>query len=663
MSNDKKVKSFDGKILDIIEDVPNSIQYDRLLNGRAPVQVQLNGSTVSQYDIINFILPSGSTITDGITKTNVNVVGITEDFIFRPGGTPVGNVYTNFVSLYTDLSAVDGPTRILFDNSISAINIPLGTYDFSNTILDKFISPDYPLLGDPTSIVPINLSIGTVFSGNRLFVKSVRIRSLSSAPIMSFPINGGIVILQEGAEIEAGGAYSFAVKTGTGTPMRVIMMNSKLKSSAFPVFECDGTTAEIDFYLFGSSIIENNTLKTNNALDVIKYFIFDTSVEASTTQASVITAILVTLESKSTLSFYDNTIVGLLSSTNVQDAIDELAGMTGGSGFQNEFIYRPSGVASGNIYTNFTTLYAAHNLVDGPKIIYFDDSLATTTIPSGTYDFSNTLLTRFISPMYPSIIGDDETIVECASGVTFTGDRLFVKTITLKSLSPTAIMTFGVAVNGKIILQEGAQVRSDGGDAFFYLTGDLAGSLLRVFLFNSKIKNTSFPVFEVGGAYGVIDFHLFGSSIIEYDTIETGTGADLINYFIYDTSVEADTSQSLIITPVTVSLESKSNLSFYDNTITGLLSAVNVQDAIDEIAGMVGGAGLVPQKDTFVPIAAQTIFTLSFTPGGMSTFLLTLNGLEQEEGINYTVSGTTLTWLNFPFVLAVTDLLIIHYFS
>ena len=68
-------------------------------------------------------------------------------------------------------------------------------------------------------------------------------------------------------------------------------------------------------------------------------------------------------------------------------------------------------------------------------------------------------------------------------------------------------------------------------------------------------------------------------------------------------------------------------------------------------------------KDTFIPlINGQTNFTLSELSSENVQPLLTVNGIEQERNVDYTLtSGNQLSWLNNPFELQTTDLLEIYY--
>lgn len=70
-----------------------------------------------------------------------------------------------------------------------------------------------------------------------------------------------------------------------------------------------------------------------------------------------------------------------------------------------------------------------------------------------------------------------------------------------------------------------------------------------------------------------------------------------------------------------------------------------------------------PVIDAYTPTLSQTVFTLSQTRSAEFLFLLTLNGIIKEEGVDFTVSGTILTWLDpAGLTLKTTDRLIARYY-
>jgi len=83
-------------------------------------------------------------------------------------------------------------------------------------------------------------------------------------------------------------------------------------------------------------------------------------------------------------------------------------------------------------------------------------------------------------------------------------------------------------------------------------------------------------------------------------------------------------------------------------TSTAPATAVQVGVAISTTSwifipasGGSGGSNLA--KETFTPALDQTEFTLSASPGGET--LLFVNGVQYYESRDFTISGTTLTWL------------------
>ena len=65
----------------------------------------------------------------------------------------------------------------------------------------------------------------------------------------------------------------------------------------------------------------------------------------------------------------------------------------------------------------------------------------------------------------------------------------------------------------------------------------------------------------------------------------------------------------------------------------------------------------------FIPIASngQTVFALSALPENINSSKLYINGARQQFGIDYTIAGTVLTWLNTSFTLRTSDVLEVFY--
>ena len=66
-------------------------------------------------------------------------------------------------------------------------------------------------------------------------------------------------------------------------------------------------------------------------------------------------------------------------------------------------------------------------------------------------------------------------------------------------------------------------------------------------------------------------------------------------------------------------------------------------------------------EEQFTPSAAQTVFAIAATPNDPSNVDFRLNTVSYVYSVDYTVSGTTVTWTN-GIVLATTDRVDIVYY-
>ena len=68
-----------------------------------------------------------------------------------------------------------------------------------------------------------------------------------------------------------------------------------------------------------------------------------------------------------------------------------------------------------------------------------------------------------------------------------------------------------------------------------------------------------------------------------------------------------------------------------------------------------GGGGDVRRIDTFTASASQTVFALAQAPVDPSATAFSVNGVIYTYGTDYTVTGSTLTWLDAKFVMGAGD--------
>jgi hypothetical protein len=93
-------------------------------------------------------------------------------------------------------------------------------------------------------------------------------------------------------------------------------------------------------------------------------------------------------------------------------------------------------------------------------------------------------------------------------------------------------------------------------------------------------------------------------------------------------------------------------------TILNFLSGASItaNGSIAEITIAGGGGSGNATQESFSVSESQTSFTLSGTPSENSTVMMFVNGEKQQYGIDYTASGTAITWFDNDFILESTDI-------
>lgn len=74
-----------------------------------------------------------------------------------------------------------------------------------------------------------------------------------------------------------------------------------------------------------------------------------------------------------------------------------------------------------------------------------------------------------------------------------------------------------------------------------------------------------------------------------------------------------------------------------------------------------GGGGLPWFEDESTPTIGQVTFILSTAPTDALSLTMRVNGAAYDNGIDYTVSGVTVTWLNLDFTMETTDKVHLRY--
>lgn len=74
-----------------------------------------------------------------------------------------------------------------------------------------------------------------------------------------------------------------------------------------------------------------------------------------------------------------------------------------------------------------------------------------------------------------------------------------------------------------------------------------------------------------------------------------------------------------------------------------------------------GGGGAPWVEDEFSPAGGQVTFILSQAPSDSDSLMMIVNGIVYDDGVDYTVSGQTLTWLAAAFAMESGDKVLIRY--
>ncbi len=93
----------------------------------------------------------------------------------------------------------------------------------------------------------------------------------------------------------------------------------------------------------------------------------------------------------------------------------------------------------------------------------------------------------------------------------------------------------------------------------------------------------------------------------------------------------------------------------FDQSVTFIVDDRSVSVGFPQPVGEVAWT-----KDEFIPTTGQVTFVLSQTPFDLASLELAVNGVEYDDGVDYTISGATITWLD-PFTLKTKDKMIVQY--
>ena len=304
-----------------------------------------------------------------------------DGIIFRPGGVAGGNVYTTWPAVMAALTAVQGATTVYVDSSIAPANVPPGVYNgFGPAKLACYNTEDVDIL---------NITDGATLSEwsgiNGLFVSCacVTTAAFSFSEFASFNLfDFATLSLAVGALVPAiqiaTGPFSWALISRMGSvdnsnAPTVATISIAAGSSATFYIQCAGpnfsflTTGDEIGGPVGATVIWENddtTAALTSSLFLGTLNAAPTSVVTNATSGGAAAGFVATATGTGGVVWSP---VGVaMPLTNV--------------------IFRPGGVAGGNVYTTWATAFAAATASQCACILYVDSSLAAATVPAGTWD-------------------------------------------------------------------------------------------------------------------------------------------------------------------------------------------------------------------------------------------------------------------------------------
>lgn len=560
-------------------------------------------------------------------------------FIFQPGGTAGGNIYTSWPSLITARATVSGPAVIQLDNTFSAITIPSGTWAVDYTTLQG--------VGIQSSglITQVTLASGAIFSPYHwLILDHVVLISDSSSNIVTFTSSNPtpLTILRGESGVESTG----------GSPFFHV---SSMAGSGFPTFICDfgyigigSSTIQVDpgtttiIGLQGFSAINSSALSGTGTIDLV----VDASNQIAS-QAAFTGTLNVTYRALSSQVSYSPATAANWnpSPTLVNTALDQLAARLSAS--SGTLVFRPGGTAGENVYTTWSSLYTAASTIQGQPVVLIDTSDGTAQIPSGTWAMDAWVL-RGIGTPYATILG-------VASGATLTFNKLFLDNVILQNQGTGTPITMSAA-NQTIYVANWSELSSSSGSSPLV---QVASTTAAIVIDNNSSISGSTPAITINSS------DLLGLTLVARSANINGTIEGAGNLSIY-TGADAVVGTTTVSGTVTVTPYGEATLVNYSpataanwSPSTGLTAAT----ALDQLASRVPASGITVSNggtgDTSLTahnvLLGEGTSPIGFAAPGVSGTVLVSQGASSDPAFT-TITNASLATGTFSHIAGVGTL-------
>ena len=321
-------------------------------------------------------------------------------FVFRPSGTASGNVYTDFALLYADLVAAEGRKELVFDNSLIAPSpcaIPSGgPYDMSGTIWTDGGRSQNTQQG-VGMVTRVRIEPGATFSEPPEMFRSLFLE-LAGGAATPFTLSTLYNLHFEHCRIQtlaAGGTPLFVVPVAADLSSFSLADTTFIPAGGAPaVVGITGATT-LFLTLDGASLLDDDSLSDGGS-GTIAVTYNDAGSKVSSTQTGFSGTFISPpfRKAEAVRVEVDPAPMANVTATEVQGALEDLDAAISAGGqitAPETFVFRPGGVATGNVYTSWALLYTAlTGAAAGAKVIVFDDTQSSPcTITAGAFDMTD----------------------------------------------------------------------------------------------------------------------------------------------------------------------------------------------------------------------------------------------------------------------------------
>ena len=293
------------------------------------------------------------------------------------------------------------------------------------------------------------------------------------------------------------------------------------------------------------------------------------------------------------------------------------AGPAGPAGPGSTFVFRPGGVASGNVYTTWATLYAALSATEGTRILEFDDAIVSPcVVPAGAWTMTDvTWAGRY------STVGQID--VEVVEGAVFTGLRRFQDRLLVNFTGATSPVSDFAASGDQVLLLRDAAIGCSGTGSFFSVSAGfgLTGFIL---IDGGALRSLGNPVVSLL-LFSTVQFFGFAGAVVELATID-GSGLATAILIVTGSSAELDTSQPFF--PGTLLLSNATKARW---TVTGIEIAALTAAPNDFVPCDTSGGGFTVTLPFATNLRGQSIVVKKVSSDA--------NALDVEPSLGDTLDG------------------------